>query len=195
MFPGSSIIVVQGIYRSGVPEQELHTVLRLSRLSYSFLRRADVVSQWEVTVKEFRRGSPSQRAKFGGSRLNSKRKIGFSSIRNSFGPCRLERISMFVILAFIIVVASFNIVTTLTLMVLEKKEGDFDSARDGARVKERWPRFSWLRGFDRRAGRGRRSGFGFCGVRFLRKAEVIELPDVFYDRTLRSRSIPGIISL
>src|SRR6185312_4677955 len=39
-----------------------------------------------------------------------------------FASLRLERFAMSVALAFIIVVASFNIVTTLTLMVLEKRK-------------------------------------------------------------------------
>src|SRR5690606_10623642 len=38
-----------------------------------------------------------------------------------FASLKLERLAMFISLVFIVIVASFNIVTTLTLMVLEKK--------------------------------------------------------------------------
>jgi lipoprotein-releasing system permease protein len=41
--------------------------------------------------------------------------------RNLFGALRVEKITMFVILALIVLVAAFNIVSTLIMMVMEKR--------------------------------------------------------------------------
>ena len=47
--------VVQAIYKGGTPEQELHTVFATEGAVRSFLRKADILSSWEVTVKDFDR--------------------------------------------------------------------------------------------------------------------------------------------
>ena len=91
---------------------------------------------------------------------------------------------MFVVLAFIVVVASFNIVTTLTLMVLEKKREISILKAMGARDSQVAAIF-----LAEGLGIGVRGvvGGGVLGLllcAFLRRYEVIQLPEVFYDRTL-----------
>ena len=91
---------------------------------------------------------------------------------------------MFVILAFIVVVASFNIVTTLTLMVLEKK-------REIAILKAMGARHGQVAAVFLSEGiliggvgvfGGLLLAFFLCAV--LRRYEFIQLPDIYYDRTL-----------
>lgn len=46
-------VVIEGIYHSGLQDQELHTVFAVEDAVRSFLRRPKVVSQWEVSVRDF----------------------------------------------------------------------------------------------------------------------------------------------
>ena len=111
---------IEGVYHSGLPDQELHTVFAADSAVRSFLRRADVMSEWEIAVKDFDQ-APALASKI--RELAPQFRVQDWAQLNShlFASLKLERVAMFVILAFIVIVASFNIVTTLTLMVLEKK--------------------------------------------------------------------------
>ena len=51
--PRSKRFVVEGIYSSGLPDQELHTVFTPDQAVYSFLRRKDVLTHWEITTHDF----------------------------------------------------------------------------------------------------------------------------------------------
>jgi lipoprotein-releasing system permease protein len=91
---------------------------------------------------------------------------------------------MFVILAFIIVVASFNIVTTLTLMVLEKKREICILKAMGARHGQVAAIFLAEGILIGGTGVGGGILLGFVTCTLLRVFPIIQLPDVFYDRTL-----------
>ncbi|MFL5812897.1 MAG: FtsX-like permease family protein [Bdellovibrionia bacterium] len=175
--------VVEGIYHSGLPDQELHTIFATDGAVSSFLRRAKIVSQWEVTVKDFDQ-APLVADEIRKQNPQFKVQDWIQLNSNLFWSLKLERVSMFVILAFIVIVASFNIVTTLTLMVLEKKREisilRAMGAREGA-VAAIFLSEGLLIGGLGIAG-GMALGFGVCVI--LRKYEFIQLPDVFYDRTL-----------
>lgn len=175
--------VVEGVYRSGVPEEELHTVFAAETAVDSFLRKSGVISQWELAVKNFD-DAPAVADEIRKVEPNFKVQDWVQLNSNLFWSLKLERVSMFVILAFIVVVASFNIVTTLTLMVLEKKREisimRAMGAREGA-VAAIFLAEGLLIGVSGIAG-GTLLGFGLCVV--LRKFDIVQLPDVFYDRTL-----------
>jgi lipoprotein-releasing system permease protein len=149
----------------------------------SFLRKPDVVSQWEITVKNFdlapqiadalRVAAPDLRVQ-DWIQLNS----------HLFASLRLERFAMSVALAFIIVVASFNIVTTLTLMVLEKRKEISILKAMGAehgQVASIFLAEGLLIGLIGVCS-GVLLSFVLCSV--LRRYEFIALPDIYYDRTL-----------
>lgn len=175
--------VVEGIYHSGLPEQELHTLFAKDSAVRAFLRKADVVSQWEVTVRHFeeapaiadkvRRGLPKFRVQ-DWNQMNA----------HLFASLRLERVAMFIILAFIVIVASFNIVTTLTLMVLEKKKEISILKAMGARSGQVAAIFLAEGILIGAVGVGGGTVIGFLLCLFLRRYEIIQLPDVFYERNL-----------
>jgi len=175
--------VIEGVYHIGMAEEELHTVFSKAEAAHSFLRKANVVSQWEVAVKDF------DRAPAIANRLRSQLptlKVQDWNQLNShlFASLRLERVSMFTILAFIIVVASFNIVTTLTLMVLEKKKEISILKAMGARHGQVAAIFlaeGMLIGV---FGIGGGVGLGLVICTLLKRYEFITLPDIYYDRTL-----------
>jgi lipoprotein-releasing system permease protein len=174
---------IQGIYESGIPEQELHDVFTTPEAVQSFLRRSNIATSWEMTVKHFDQApvvADALKPLLPGFKVQDW--IDLNS--HLFHSLRLERASMSIILAFIVIVASFNIVTTLTLMVLEKKKEISILKAMGARDGEIGAIFvaeGLLIGGVGIAG-GLGSGFLICLL--LRKYPFIELPDVFYDRTL-----------
>lgn len=175
--------VIEGIYHSGLPEQELHTAYSTESAVRSFLRRAKAVSQWEVAVKDFEK-APAVAAAIRKFAPSFKVQDWMQLNSHLFASLRLERISMFVILAFIVIVASFNIVTTLTLMVLEKKKEISILKAMGARHGQVAAIFlaeGILIGI---VGVGGGIGFGFLICTLLRRYEFITLPDIYYDRTL-----------
>jgi lipoprotein-releasing system permease protein len=175
--------VVEAIYKSGMPEQELHVVYSPVKNVQSFLKRSEVVSQIEVTLKEFD-GAPALAREL--EQILPEWKVQDWVQMNShlFASLKLERFAMFVVLAFIVVVASFNIVTTLTLMVLEKKREISILKAMGARDSQVAAIF-----LAEGLGIGLRGviGGGILGIFLcivLRRYEVVQLPEVFYDRTL-----------
>ena len=174
---------VEGVYHSGLPEQELHTVFATDGATRSFIRKADVVSQWEISVKDFD-DAPKVGAQI--SKLLPEFKVQDWIQLNAhlFASLRLERLAMFVILAFIIIVASFNIVTTLTLMVLEKKREISIMKAMGARDGQIAAIFLSEGIFIGAIGVGGGVIFGGIVCSILRRYEFITLPDIYYDRTL-----------
>lgn len=186
--------LVAGIYRSGVPEQELHTVFSDMSAVRSFLRKAGVVSQWEIVLKDFSAASKlkSQLVKLGGP-VEVQDWMDLNS--HLFASLRLERLAMFISLVFIVIVASFNIITTLTLMVLEKKREISILKAMGARDSEIGAIFLaegiLIGGVG--ALSGLLLGFGICVA--LRKWEFISLPDIYFDRTLPVSFLPQYYAL
>jgi lipoprotein-releasing system permease protein len=175
--------VVEGIYHSGLPEQELHTLFAKEESVRSFLRKSDVVSQWEISVKNF--DQAPQIADQLRARLPTLKTQDWIQLNSHlFASLRLERMSMFIILAFIIVVASFNIVTTLTLMVLEKKREISILKAMGARHGQVASIFLAEGLLIGTLGVGGGAGLGFLICILLKRYEFITLPDIYYDRTL-----------
>jgi len=175
--------VVEGIYHSGLPDQELHTVFSLDSSVRSFLRKQGVVSQWEIGVRRFDSAGAvagSIRPVLHGFKVQDWMQLN----SHLFASLRLERIAMFIILAFIIVVASFNIVTTLTLMVLEKKKDISIMKAMGARHGQVAAVFLSEGIFIGGAGVLGGMVFGAILCAMLRRYDFIKLPDIYYDRTL-----------
>jgi lipoprotein-releasing system permease protein len=174
---------VEGIYGSGLPEQELHTVFATEGAVRSFLRRADVVSDWEVTVKDFE-SAPDLASRLQAVAPQFRVQDWIQLNSHLFASLRLERISMFIILAFIVIVASFNIVTTLTLMVLEKKKEISILKAMGARSSQVGAIFLAEGFFIGALGVGGGTVLGFLICVILKRYEIVHLPSIYYDRTL-----------
>lgn len=177
--------VVEGVYHSGLPEQELHTAYAAEGAVRSFLRRAEVLSQWEVSVRDFEAASKAAariRPDLNEKGFQVQDWIQLNS--HLFASLRLERIAMFVVLAFIIVVASFNIVTTLTLMVLEKKKEIAILKAMGARFDQVAAVFLAEGILIGGLGVAGGAAFGLLLCSILKRYEFITLPEIYYDRTL-----------
>ena len=104
---------VDGIFESGLPEKDLHTVYASLDAVQEFLARPGKVNRVEVSVADFERSDHS--GDLIRSELGDTYRVQDWNQLNShlFASLRLERVTMFVILAMIVLVASFNIVNHL----------------------------------------------------------------------------------
>lgn len=176
--------VVQGIYESGLSEQESHVVFAPIRSVQEFMRAPGMVSALEGTVNDFDSAhemKPELQKLMGDQFLVQDWQELNSSLFASFA---MERVAMFVILGFMVIVASFNIITTLTLASLER-------TRETSVLRAMGAHSNHLRDLFLTQGLLLTGAGTFLGVLFayvatnvLRTTEIIELPDIYYDRTL-----------
>jgi lipoprotein-releasing system permease protein len=116
LIPKMKLFRVVGIFESGMYEYDSN----LSFISIKFFSMKDKVTGIEVRVKEIDEANVVARA--------IQETLGFPYFardwmrmnRNLFSALRMEKIVMFVILILIILVAAFNIVSTLFMVVMEK---------------------------------------------------------------------------
>ena len=175
--------IVEGIYHFGVPEQESSVVFTKVANMESFLRRKNAVSSLEITlkhafqsedfVKKYRNNLPGLRVR-DWNELNS----------NLFASMKLERLAMFLILLFTVMIASLNIVSTLTLLVQEKLKEISIFKTMGATRKNISGIFVWKGILIGGTGVCFGTGVAFTICILLRRFQFIALPDVYYDRTL-----------
>ncbi len=186
--------MVAGIYRSGVAEQELHTVFAEMSGVRGFMRRSGVVSQWEIVLKDF---NDAEKVKRRLQRQEGEFQIQDWMDLNAhlFASLRLERLAMFISLVFIVIVASFNIVTTLTLMVLEKKREISILKAMGARDPEIGAVFLAEGLLIGGAGTAIGLVLGFTICIALKNSQIIQLPDIYFDRTLPVSFLPQYYAL
>ena len=122
--PKSKPFRVAGIFFSGMYEYDTKFAYVTIPAAQKFLGLDDVITGIEIKVAQLERATPLAnkiRQALGG------KKKGYDvqdwKQRNSglFSALKLERVVMFIVLTFIVLVASFCIVTTLIMVVLEKK--------------------------------------------------------------------------
>ena len=187
--PRMKKVVVEGIYKSGLPEQELHTVFTLDKTVRSFLRKDAIISHYEVILNRFD-DAPTVAFKLQKETDQYLIQDWMSMNSHLFASLKLERLAMFISLAFIVIVASFNIISTLTMMVMEKRKEISILQAMGARSVHIGAIFL-TEGLLIGVGgvlAGLLSGFGICVI--LKKYQIFELPDVYVDRTLPVSFLP-----
>lgn len=111
---------VVGIFDSGMYEYDSSLAYISLKEAQKFFNMGDTVTGIELRVKDFFRAGDV------GNEL--KQRLGYGYLvrdwmemnRNIFSALRLEKTVMFIILLLIILVASFNIISTLIMVVMEK---------------------------------------------------------------------------
>jgi lipoprotein-releasing system permease protein len=175
--------IVEGIYHFGVPDQESHVAFTPISNMESFLRKKGVISEIEIALKD----SASSTAFVSRYRqdLNDLKVRDWNDLnQNLFASMRLERLAMFLILLFTVIISSLNIVSTLTLLVQEKiKEISILKTMGAAPSKIR-NIFVWKGVLIGGSGVAFGSVGAFLVCVLLKKYQFISLPDVYYDRTL-----------
>lgn len=121
MAPTKSAFRVAGFYRSGFNEYDKKLVMVDYRSLQSFFQNGDVVTGVEVRVNDVfqtKRISKDIKKLLPPGRF---RTLDWEEInRNLFSSLQLQKIVIALILTFIVIVASFNIVSTLIMLVLDK---------------------------------------------------------------------------
>ncbi|HEY8278569.1 MAG TPA: ABC transporter permease [Bdellovibrionota bacterium] len=185
---------VDGIFESGLPEKDLHTVYASLDAVQEFLGRPGQVNRVEINVRDFERSDRSGdliRAQLGEdyrvqdwNQLNS----------HLFASLKLERVTMFVILTMIVLVASFNIVTSLRMTVVEKRKEIAILQAMGANDRQIGGIFLVQGAVIGNIGTviGLVAGLGTALA--LKVYPVVELPDIFYDRSLPVKISPWFIT-
>jgi lipoprotein-releasing system permease protein len=175
--------VVEGIYHFGVPDQESHIVYTTMANMESFLRKKNATSQIEISLKDSNQ-SQDFVAKFR-SQLEGLKMRDWNELNsNLFASMKLERIAMFMILLFTVMIASLNIVSTLTLLVQEKLKEIAILKTLGATRKNVSSIFVWKGVMIGGMGVAWGTGIALTVCTILKKFQIISLPDVYYDRTL-----------
>lgn len=191
--PRLRVFSVEGIFDSGLPEKDLHNVYGLVEPVQEFMAKPNSVNRIEVTVKDFEHSEAT--GKLLQAELGDDFKVKDWNQLNAhlFFSLQLERITMFVILSMIIMVASFNIVTSLKMTVMEKRKEIAIFQAMGASPRQVGNIF--LVQGSVIGGVGTLLGLilGLAITYFLKNYPIIELPDVFYDRSLPVRVSPIFI--
>lgn len=176
--------IVEGIYKTGVPEQELHETYTDHGSVQSFLKEHNKFTQIEIIVNKLdnansaadgiRRWAGTQYLVRSWQEMNA----------HLFASLKLEKMAMFCMLAFITIVASFNILSMLTMTVIEKRKSLSILRAMGATPSQIGSIVFWQAGSIGIIGSliGLFIGLSCCIL--LKTYPVIELPDFYYDRTL-----------
>lgn len=121
MAPTSRRFTVAGVYRSGFNEYDNKLVMVDYHALQDFFNQGDVVTGIEIRVDDIFAVGPigddiKSRLTPGRFRTLDWREIN----RNLFTSLKLQKLVLSIILTFIVIVASFNIVSTLIMLVLDK---------------------------------------------------------------------------
>jgi len=185
---------VVGIFDLGMYEYDSSMAFISIENAQRFFRLEDMVTGLEVRIKDI------YRAKEIGEGLQ--RVLGspywvrtwMDMNKNLFSALKLEKIAMFIILVLIIMVAAFNIISTLIMVVMEK-------AKDIAILKSMGATSAGIMKIFMIEGLvigvtgtllGLLGGFGLCEL--LRRYQFIKLPsDVYYISTLPVKMEPLMV--
>jgi len=120
--PRSKPFRVAGIFYSGMYEYDTKIAYITIPSAQRFLGLGRVITGVEVKVKEMEQatalaGMVREKLKGKGYQVKDWKELN----ANLFSALKLERVVMFIVLIFIVLVASFSIITTLIMVVLEKR--------------------------------------------------------------------------
>lgn len=193
--PRVRVFRVDGIFASGIPEKDLQTVYASLEAVQEFLGRPGKVNRVEISVQDFQHSEPSGNLVRQALGPTFAVKDWNQLNAHLFASLKLERITMFVILTMIVLVASFNIVTSLKMTVAEKRKEIAILQAMGASSRQ-VSRIFLVQGMVI-GNLGTLLGLGAgLGVAYaLRRFPLVELPDVFFDRTLPVRISPLFVAL
>ncbi|MBU1124587.1 MAG: ABC transporter permease [Candidatus Omnitrophica bacterium] len=176
---------VVGIFASGMYEYDMNLVFTDLETAQSILGQPQQLSAIAVKLDNLYSADSVKKelSALLGPSYNIKTWI--ETNRNFFAALELEKLAMFIILTLIILVASFNIISTLIVMVVQKTK-DIGILKAQGMASAGIRRIFVLQGLiigSLGTITGTASGIGLCGL--LKKYQFIKLPsDIYYLDTL-----------
>ncbi len=171
---------VVGIFKSGMYEFDSNLIYMNLAQSQKFFEMGDGVTGIEVNVKDIYY-APKLAA-----RIETILGAPFwtrtwrDMYRNLFSALKLEKIAMFVILTFIVLVAAFNIIISLIMLVMEKSR-DIAILKSLGATSERIMRIFMVQGMIVGVvGTFLGAVGGLAGAALLARYPIIELPEEIY---------------
>ena len=183
MLPKTQNYYVQDVIATGVYEYDTKLAYVPLSQAQSFLEYGNKIDGFELKVSDIY-ASPD-------IKKNLKRVLSSFEIRdwqelnrNLLSALKLEKIAMYVILSFIILVAALNIMTTLMRLVLEKKKEVSILKAMGAQQLQILKIFLFQGLCIGMSGivLGLGGGIGTCLL--LNRFELIRLPDIYYNTSV-----------
>jgi len=172
---------IVGIFNSGMYDYDMNLIFTNLKTAQDMLGLGERVSAIAVKLDNIYLADKikDELAKTLGFNFNLKTWMEINT--NFFAALKLEKLTMFIILTLIILVASFNIISTLVVMVIEKTKdiGILKSiGMSGARIKAMFIYVGLIIGTSGTI-LGALGGIALCGL--LKKYQFIKLPpDIYY---------------
>ncbi len=120
MAPKFQEFVVTGLFDTGMYEYDSKLAYISIPVAQKFFGLGDAVTGFEVRIDDLSLSAPLARTIQNHLGFPFRARDWMQMNRSLFSALKLEKITMFVILVLIIVVASFNIVSTLIMIVIDK---------------------------------------------------------------------------
>lgn len=174
-------LTVSGIFQSGMYEYDLNLVFMDMGTSQEILGLGDQVSAVEVKLDNLYAAERVRKELYKRLGYDYILKTWTETNQNFFAALQLEKLTMFIILTLIILVASFNIISTLIVLVVEKTKdiGILKAIGMNAKSVRRIFVFHGLSIGTLGIALGSAGGLALCAL--LKKYQFIKLPqDIYY---------------
>ena len=171
---------VVGIFNSGMFDYDMSLVFTNIESAQEFYKTGDVAGAIGVKVDNAYKADEIRDAMQEGVGFSYWVRSWSDLNKNLFSALKLEKITMFIILALIVVVACFNIASSLIMMVMEKTK-DIGILKSIGATNSSIGKIFMLKGFligFIGTALGAAGGFGLCHL--LDKYEFVKLPKEIY---------------
>lgn len=196
ILPKVKTLQVSGIFETGMFEYDSSLVYIPLQTAQTFFQTKGTVHGLEITVSDIDRAgfiAEDLRKSLGNLFIV---KDWMSMNQNLFSALKLEKTAMFVILTLIVLVAAFNIVSTLIMVVIDKTKDIAILKAMGANGKQILRIFMYEGLIIGLTGTliGLTGGLGICEI--LQRYKLIELPgNVYPMTTLPIKILPSDITI
>jgi len=191
MVPKVKRFQVEGVFDSGMYEYDSSLIYVSLKEAQSFFDLGDMVTGIEVRTDDIYRAREIGKEIQGSLGYPFWTRDWIEMNKNLFAALKLEKIAMFVILALIVLVAAFNIISTLIMVVMEKQKDIAILKAMGATSGSIMKIFVIEGTVIGTVGTALGFSGGYVSCFLLAKYKFIELPgDVYYISTLPVKMEP-----
>ncbi|MBF8251576.1 MAG: lipoprotein-releasing ABC transporter permease subunit [Deltaproteobacteria bacterium] len=191
MVPKVKRFQVEGVFDSGMYEYDSSLIYVSLKEAQSFFELGNMVTGIEVRTDDIYRAREIGKEIQGSLGYPFWTRDWIEMNKNLFAALKLEKIAMFVILALIVLVAAFNIISTLIMVVMEKQKDIAILKAMGATSRSIMKIFVIEGTVIGTVGTALGLFGGYVSCFLLAKYKFIELPgDVYYISTLPVKMEP-----